>query len=138
LRVRRAARDIREEVGFFQAIRAAAALIATLKAQMPAKLRAQLAPMIANRIGFHLHENVDHAIADGLQRHGVDGTVTSAVGWRRATDDVQWALAWENGRVIVTHDENVLVLHSQGHPHAGMAYCPPDTHPLGPIIQFVR
>jgi hypothetical protein len=90
--------------------------------------------VITNRIRFHLDENVDHAVADGLQRHGVDVTVTSEVGLRRAIDEVQLAFARDNGRVLVTHDEDFLVLHSQGHPHAGIAYCPPDTHPLGDII----
>lgn len=86
-------------------------------------------------IRFHLDENVDPAIADGLQRYGVDVTVTSKVGLLRATDDVQLAFARDNTRVLVTHDEDFLVLHSQGIPHAGMAYCPPDTHPIGYIIQ---
>jgi hypothetical protein len=86
-------------------------------------------------IRFHLDENVDHAIADGLRRYGVDVTVTSEVGLLRAIDDVQLAFARDNTRVMVTHDEDFLVLHSQGMPHAGMAYCPPDTHPIGYIIQ---
>lgn len=86
-------------------------------------------------IRFHLDENVAHAIADGLQRHGVDVTVTPEVGLRRATDEVQLAFGRDHRRVIVTHDEDFLVLHSQGHPHAGIAYCPPDTHPLGYIMQ---
>jgi predicted nuclease of predicted toxin-antitoxin system len=56
-------------------------------------------------IRFHLDENVDHAITDGLQRHGVDVTVTSEIGLLRATDDVQLAFAQDNTRVMVTHDE---------------------------------
>ena len=86
-------------------------------------------------IRFHLDENVDHAIADGLQRHGVDVTVTSEVGLLRATDDVQFAFTRDSTRVMVTHDEDFLVLHSQGILHAGIAYCPPDTHPIGYIMQ---
>ncbi len=91
--------------------------------------------MITNRIRFHLDENVDHAIADGLRRPCVYVTVTAEIGLLRATDDVQLAFARDNGRVIVTHDDDFLVLHSQGHPHAGIAYCPPDTRPIGSIIQ---
>ena len=86
-------------------------------------------------IRFHLDENVDHAIADGLQRYGVDVTVTSEVGLLRVTDDVQLAFVRDNTRVMVTHDDDFLVLHSQGILHAGIAYCPPDTHPIGYIIQ---
>lgn len=91
--------------------------------------------MISPRIRFHLDENVDHAIADGLRRHGVDVTVTPEAGLLRTTDDVQLAFARDNTRVIVTHDDDFLVLHSQGIPHTGIAYCPPDTHPIGYIIQ---
>jgi len=86
-------------------------------------------------IRFHLDENVDHAIADGLRRYGVDVTITSEVGLLRATDDAQLAFARDNRRVIVTHDDDFLAMHSQGMPHAGIAYCPPDTHPIGSIIQ---
>jgi hypothetical protein len=86
-------------------------------------------------IRFHLDENVDHAIADGLRRYGVDVTVTSEVGLLRATDDMQLSFARDNGRVIVTHDDDFLAMHSQGMLHAGIAYCPPDTHPIGAIIQ---
>jgi hypothetical protein len=86
-------------------------------------------------IRFHLDENVDHAITDGLQRDGVDVTVTSEIGLLRATDDVQLAFAQDNTRVMVTHDEDFPVMHRQGIPQAGIAYCPPDTHPIGYIIQ---
>ena len=85
-------------------------------------------------IRFHLDEHVAHAIAAGLRRYGVDVTVTSEVGLLSADDDVHLAFARDNTRVMMTHDEDFLVLHSQGVPHAGMAYCPPDTHPIGYIM----
>jgi len=40
-------------------------------------------------IRFHLDENVEHAIVYGLRRHGIDVTVTSAVGLLRAPDEEQ-------------------------------------------------
>ena|SRR5215471_1420772 len=87
------------------------------------------------QIRFHLDENVEHAIAYGLRQHGIEVTVTSEVGLLHAPDDEQLAFARDTGRVIVTHDEDFLILHSRGIPHAGIAYCPPDTHPIGRIIQ---
>ena len=84
---------------------------------------------------FHLDENVDHAIAYGLRRHDIDVTVTSEVGLLQADDEEQLAFARDTARVIVTHDEDFLVLHSQGIPHTGIAYCPPDTYPIGRILQ---
>jgi len=86
-------------------------------------------------IRFHLDENVDHAIAYGLRRHGIDVTVTSEVGLPHAPDDEQLAFARDSARVIVTHDEDFLILHSEGILHTGIAYCPPDTYPIGRIIQ---
>ena len=86
-------------------------------------------------IRFHLDENVEHAIAYGLRRHGIDVTVTSEVGLLRAPDEEQLAFAREQACVIVTHDEDFLILHSQGILHAGIMYCPPDTHPIGYIIR---
>jgi Domain of unknown function (DUF5615) len=73
-----------------------------------------------NPIRFHLDENVDHAIAYGLRRHGIDVTVTSEVGLLQADDDEQLAFARDNARVIVTHDEDFLLLHSQGIPNRGL------------------
>ena len=55
-------------------------------------------------IRFHLDENVDHAVADGLQRYGVDVTITSEVDLLHATDDVQLVFARGNTRVMVTHE----------------------------------
>ena len=40
-------------------------------------------------IRFQLDEHIDHAIADGLRRYGVEVTVTSEVGLLHAGDDVQ-------------------------------------------------
>lgn len=91
--------------------------------------------MMPGSIRFHLDENVDPAIADGLQRHGVEVPVTSEIGLLRATDDVQLAFTRDRTRVMVTHGEDFLVLHSQGILHASIAYCPPDMHPVGYIMQ---
>ena len=63
-----------------------------------------------NPIRFHLDENVDHAIAYGLRRHGIDVTVTSEVGLLHAPDDEQLAFARDGVRVIVTHDEDFLIV----------------------------
>jgi hypothetical protein len=86
-------------------------------------------------IRFHLDENVDHAIAHGLRRHGIDVTVSSETGLLRASDEEQLAFARAAQRVLVTHDEDFLILHRQGISHAGIAYCHPDTLRIGQIIR---
>jgi uncharacterized protein with PIN domain len=86
-------------------------------------------------IRFHLDENVDHAIAHGLRRHGIDVTVSSETGLLRASDPEQLAFARTEQRVLVTHDEDFLILHRQGMSHAGIAYCHPDAPRIGQIIR---
>jgi predicted nuclease of predicted toxin-antitoxin system len=58
---------------------------------------------------FHLDENVDHAIADGLRRRAIDVTTSTDVGLLGAADESQVAFALEESRVIVTHDGTYCV-----------------------------
>jgi hypothetical protein len=46
---------------------------------------------MARTIRFHLDENCDRAVAEGLRRRGVDVTVTPEVGLLSATDEAQLA-----------------------------------------------
>jgi predicted nuclease of predicted toxin-antitoxin system len=78
---------------------------------------------------FHLDENVDHAVAVGLRNRGIDATTTDSIGIKGAT-----ALALRETRVIVTHDDDLLVLHSQGIPHAGIVFSRLRTRSIGQMI----
>lgn len=71
------------------------------------------------RLRFHLDENVDPAVADGLQRRGVDVTTCQESGLLEAPDDRQLAFAVAEGRVLITHDEDFLALAKAGVSHAG-------------------
>ncbi len=59
-------------------------------------------------IKFHLDENVDLDIADGLRIHGIDVTVTKEVNLRGASDPTQFDYAQSTGRVLITHDTDFL------------------------------
>ena len=85
-------------------------------------------------IQFHLDENVAHAIAYGLRRHGIDVTVSSEVGLLSAPDEEQLAFARTQQRVIVTHDRDMLRLAHRGVPHAGIAYSDSEEAHLGKMI----
>ena len=63
---------------------------------------------MTDRIRFHLDENVDPAVADGLRRRGVDATTSQTWGLLRAPDDQQLAFSLTNRRILVTHDEDFL------------------------------
>jgi predicted nuclease of predicted toxin-antitoxin system len=85
-------------------------------------------------IRFHLDENVDPAVADGLRRRGVDVTTSHDAGLLQATDDRQLEFARAQNRVLVTHDEDFLIRAKGGTPHAGIAYCHPQSRSIGQII----
>jgi hypothetical protein len=85
-------------------------------------------------IKFHLDEHVSPAIAAGLRRRGMDVTTTIAAGLRGADDTDHIAFALAPGRVIVTHDDDYLMLHAQGVRHAGIAYCHQHARTIGQIL----
>lgn len=86
-------------------------------------------------IRFHLDENVNNAIADGLQRRGIDVTTTPEEGLIAAPDQVQLTFALSQSRVFVTHDDDFLVLHQSGMKHAGIAYCNQNRRSIGEILR---
>lgn len=45
----------------------------------------------------------------------------------QATDEQHLAFAFQEGRVIVTQDADVLRFHAMGHTHAGIVYAPQQT-----------
>ena len=85
-------------------------------------------------IRFHLDENCNRAIADGLRRRGIDATTTPEAGLVAATDEAQAAYASAVGRVLVTQDRDLLRLHAAGMSHLGIVYCEKDTLGIGEIL----
>jgi len=86
---------------------------------------------------FHLDENVDHAIADGLRRRGIDVTTSTDAKLVGAVDEAQLAFAFSQGRVIMTHDRDLL-RHAAGNvSHAGIAYCPVSSRTIGHIVRHL-
>lgn len=85
-------------------------------------------------IKFHLDEHVSPAIAAGLRRRGIDVTITREVGLQGADDTEHIAFSLPAARVIVTHDDDYILLHSQGVRHAGIAYCHQHERTIGQII----
>ncbi len=85
-------------------------------------------------IRFHLDEHVNHAIANGLRRRGIDVRTTSEAGLTGAPDETQLVSARADFRVLVTHDDDHLRLHDQGFAHTGIAYCHPRSRSIGQIV----
>src|SRR5687768_3673746 len=88
---------------------------------------------MTDKIRFHLDENVDSAVADGLRRRGVDVTMSNDVGLIGARDDAQLEYAVAEERVIFTHDADYFSL-AQQRDHWGLAYCHPEARSIGQIL----
>ena len=86
---------------------------------------------------FHLDENVDPAIAVGLRRRGVDATTSWDAQLIGADDKDHLDFALGDNRVVITHDDDFLRLAAGGEPHAGIAYCRPQTRSIGEIIDYL-
>jgi hypothetical protein len=89
---------------------------------------------MVSKIKFHLDESVSNAIALGLLRRGIDVTTTAEVGLIGASDREQIAFAVSQKRLLITHDDDFVVLHSRGINHAGIAYCDQKSRSIGEIL----
>lgn len=86
---------------------------------------------------FHLDENVNHAVADGLKRHDVDVTTSTEVALVGAEDEEQLAYCLLSERVILTQDRDMLILASQGVPHAGIVYWQLGRRSIGQVVRHL-
>lgn len=75
------------------------------------------------RIKFHLDESVSNAIALGLRRRRIDVTTTPEVGLIGVSDREQIAFAISENRILITHDDDFIMVHRSGIIHAGITYC---------------
>ncbi|MBE9011431.1 DUF5615 family PIN-like protein [Pseudanabaenaceae cyanobacterium LEGE 13415] len=90
---------------------------------------------MTQRIRFHLDENVDPAVAQGLRRYGIDVTTTIEAQLRGQPDPVQLAFIRETERVLFTQDSDFLIIASTGDDHPGITYCRKGTRSIGEIIE---
>ncbi len=74
-------------------------------------------------------------MAIALRQRGINITTTQDANLLGASDIEQLRYAYENKRVLVTHDNDFLRLHQQGMPHAGIAYCKPRHRSVGEIVR---
>lgn len=89
------------------------------------------------RIRFHLDENVDPDIALALRRAGIDVTTSQEANLLSQSDMVQLEFARTQERILVTHDDDFLILNTQGINHSGIAYCQKNAKPIGYIIRML-
>lgn len=85
-------------------------------------------------IRYHLDEHMDAAVVEGLRQRGVDDTTTLVAGLAGASDEDQLAYATGNGRVLVSRDPDLLAMHNEGVPHAGIAFWHSKRRNLGQLV----
>jgi predicted nuclease of predicted toxin-antitoxin system len=88
-------------------------------------------------IRFHLDENVNHRIADGLRRRGVDVTTSTDAGLLSADDREQLDFATRVGRVLFTHDPDLLAEQRGLASHAGIVFSRKDRRSIGDIVRYL-
>ena len=85
-------------------------------------------------IKYHLDESVPNAISNGLRLRDIDVTTTKDAHLLEASDEEQLAYAHANHRVIVSFDDDFLVLASRGTAHSGIAYCHQRERSIGQVV----
>jgi formate dehydrogenase maturation protein FdhE len=85
---------------------------------------------------FHLDENVGHAIADGLLRHGFDVTTSEEAGLKSATDIEQLAYCLE-AQCHIDSGSRHACPGCTGTQHAGIIYWQHGRRSLGKVIRKV-
>lgn len=88
-----------------------------------------------SKIRFYLDENIANAVASGLRHRAIDVLTTPEAGHIGWTDPQQPAFAVAEKRVMVTQDDDMLVLASSGIEHTGIVYYKPQTRSLKEIIR---
>jgi predicted nuclease of predicted toxin-antitoxin system len=85
-------------------------------------------------IRFYLDENVTNEIAEGLRTLGIDVLTTAEAGNIEASDTEQLAFALAEKRVIITKDDDFLVLGSKDVEHAGIVYYKQQTRSVKEVL----
>ena len=92
---------------------------------------------MSERIRYHLDENINLTIAQGLRRAGIDVTTSRDVGLLGKSDLEHLLFANSQKRILLTHDDDLLVLAHRGYEHYGIAYCRKDDRSTGYIIRIL-
>jgi predicted nuclease of predicted toxin-antitoxin system len=87
-------------------------------------------------IRFHLDESMPTGVAYGLRKRDRDCTISKEVSLVSATDQEQLAYATLDKRVLISRDQDFLVLASQSNDHAGIIHWRQKTH-FGQLVKDI-
>ena len=90
-----------------------------------------------SKLRFYLDESVHVAVADGLQRRGIEATTAKDAGNLSLSDEEQLKYAIENNFVIVTHDVDFLSL-AMKLQHKGIVFVHLQKYSVGGLIRRIK
>lgn len=93
-------------------------------------------------IRIYTDESVDVAIAQGLQRRGVEAFSARDRDKLGLTDEEQFIFAGEEKATIFTHDADFLRIaakwNDEGKTHCGVIYCHQNAHGIGDCVRNLK
>ena len=87
------------------------------------------------RLRFAADEHIDVAVVKDLRRRGIDIVSFQEAGRRGLADIEQLDWATASGRVVVTHDDDFLVIAASARQHGGIAFCSTRKHDAGGLVR---
>ena len=69
-----------------------------------------------------------------MRRRGINVTTTSEAGLIGVSDREQIAFSLSENRILITHDDDFVILHGSGITHAGITYCDQKRRSIGEIL----
>ena len=90
-----------------------------------------------SKLRFYLDESVHVAVADGLQRRGIEATTAKDAGNLSLSDEEQLKYVTENNFVIVTHDVDFLSL-AMKLEHNGIVFVHLQKYSTGDLIRNIK
>ena len=82
-------------------------------------------------------EHIRRGVVEGLRRLAVDIVTFQEAGIAAKQDLEQLAWAFTEGRIVLTHDRDYLLLNAAGVAHAGIFYCRATKYSIGEMVRAV-
>jgi hypothetical protein len=87
---------------------------------------------------YVVDEHISDAVVQGLRRAGINVLKFHDAGRRGLDDAQQMAWAFVEGRVIITHDDDYIVLARRDVRCAGIAYCDQHKYDTRGVLRELR
>jgi len=88
-------------------------------------------------IRFHLDESVSTVLVRALREREIEVSTPVDARLLSATDEEHLAFGRSEGRVVITHDDDFLRLHTENANHAGIVYCHQDKYRIGEFLGMI-